>query len=89
MPIYDNPVPVVLTPDEKAERAARQIRRLLINSLNGADNITSQIRKAVADGGGKPAVAAKIGADTAEMQAAYNALKDYVETYSTKTVDDL
>jgi len=78
-----------LSADDKATIAAKRVVANMRASIDGIDDRLSQVRQALVFGGGKAAVAAKLGADAAELQQAYNALKSVVTTYAAREVDAL
>ena len=55
-------------------------------TINILQRRAAKMKTIVDEGGGNATVVAELGADAAEMQAFYTALKDLVETYSSISV---
>ena len=91
MSIYDKEIiDIVQTADQIAQNAANRVVKICRNLLNDVDTKLANVRRAVAAGGGKAKVAAKLEtAEATELNNLYSDAKDLVEAYSDQLVDTL
>ena len=90
MSVFDT---VIVVPersaDDKTTIAAHQVVAVMVDTLKNLEGRCRQICNRVAEGGGKDAIAAELGADGAEFQTIYSELKTFIASHSDIVVEDL